>query len=137
MRNKTSVWNRLLKALDADNLDEAADKLDINPSTLRGRKARGSLPYDKIVHKLDAKMLVYVFKNEKISIDSQSSDNTFNQKNLHYEISESAFEQFLTDLTKRIEAAPFSTMAKLKIIDSIIHIVEQDLEKVRLENQNQ
>lgn len=123
MNKSTNIWGRLIEVLDADNLDEVAKKLDINASTLRGRKARGAVPYDKIVQKLNTEELAYVLKNKKIDNPTEKNTVTYNLA----EFKESTVEHFLTGLTKRIEDAPFSKMAKLQIIDSVISIVKQDL----------
>lgn len=136
MKNKTEIWDRLLEVLNADNLDETAKKLGINASTLRGRKARGAIPYENIVQKLDSKDLIYVLKNEKITSVGNSFDPpdepTLLQEiddldEIRYDSAESIFENFLIGLIQKIETAPFSKAAKLKLIDSVIRIVELDI----------
>lgn len=142
MKKQTNIWDRLLEALKADNLDDAAQKLDINASTLRGRKARGAIPYKNIVHNLDTADLIYVLKNEKLNkIGGKYSGNPAwkeesallqkirNSDELSHESTESVFEHFLVNLTQRIEDAPFSNVAKLQLIDSLVRIAEEDLEK--------
>ena len=53
LNTSTDIWSRLSEVLGADNLDEIAQKLGLNASTLRGRKAREAIPYEQIVHNLD------------------------------------------------------------------------------------
>ncbi len=120
MENATDIFNRLLEVLGAHNLDEAANKLDINPSTLRGRKSRGAVPFEEIVQKLNSKELVYVLKGDRI-IEGKVAGG------VDPELLEDAFERFSVGLVERIEAAPFSRAAKLRMIDALLRIVDQDL----------
>lgn len=149
MSISTNIWDRLKEVLEADNLDQVAEKLDMNPSTLRGRKSRGAIPYDEIVQKLDAKDLAYVLKGEKLDNNSNSGYESFKMVRTlveepkrdikHWDpqqSKEASFENYVTDLMHRIESAPFSKQAKLRIIDSVIRIVEQDLDAIRQEKKH-
>lgn len=141
LNRSTNLWDRLLEVLEADNLDQAAEKLGLNPSTLRGRKARDAVPYEEIVQKLDAKELAYVLKNEKL-------DNSISEEDLEpaensyiripeidkFKTAEEAqvhYEKFATEVIDRVKDAPLSTNAKLSIVDSLIRIVGTDLKKVQ------
>lgn len=63
------MFKRLLEVSNSDNLDELAAFLNVNESTLRGRKSRGSVPYDEIVEILNPIDLAYVLKGDRISHD--------------------------------------------------------------------
>lgn len=150
MKKVTNVWDRLLEVFEADNLDQVAEKLGINSSTLRGRKARGALPYNEIVQIMDAKQLAYVLKNKHVEnltavddIESPflagqyqklfSEGNNSRSEKINPGTVKSEFEHFLMSLMQRIENAPFSKQAKIQIIDTLICIVEKDLDEVRQE----
>jgi hypothetical protein len=143
-KKEKQMWQRLLEVLKAENLDQAAQKLHMNASTLRGRKARNALPYDKIVHTLNGKQLVYVLKNEQVenlqktngkrifySKTNEELQNRIKEKTKDYreelQVGEikSDFETRLISLINRIKNAPFSNSTKLKVIDSIISINER------------
>lgn len=64
--NATIVFDRLVDVSNASNLEELADYLDIKYGTLRGKKARGSIPYEEIVEKCSSEELSYVLKGNKI-----------------------------------------------------------------------
>jgi hypothetical protein len=138
------TWRRLLEVLKAKNLDEAAQKLHMNASTLRGRKARNALPYDNIVHELNGKQLSYVLKNEyvvnlqetesePIVLDLASTEHTIKKrgnsnsfaKERPEERVKSKLEKRLVSLINNVENAPFSRSAKLMIIGSLISIGEK------------
>lgn len=136
-----AVWKRLLKVIGAENLDQAANKLRINPSTLRGRKARNAIPYEEIIDCLDAGQIAYVFKNEKVRVleDANLQDKnlpatksivTNSSDSLHPDPLIAEYEDLLTSLMQRIETASLSKRAKIRIVDSLIRIVERDIEKI-------
>jgi hypothetical protein len=143
-KEEKQIWHRLLEVLRAENLDQAAQELHMNASTLRGRKARNALPYDKIVHKLNGKQLVYVFKNEEVeNLQKTNGERVVYRRTneeLQQKIKEKSkkyseelqigkmkpdFETRLISLINRVKNAPFSNSTKLKVIDSIIAINEK------------
>lgn len=129
MINSNKIFDRLFEVLKVDSIDQAANKLDINASTLRGRKSRGAIPFEEIVQKLDACQLAYVLKGEVIEGDTYKVDSL----EYHYNSLKKNLEQSSVELTKKVEQAPLSPSTKLQIIASVMRIIERDLENL---NQN-
>jgi hypothetical protein len=125
LNNSTKVFERLHEVLGVKKLDEAAVILGMNPATFRGRKSRGAVPFEELIRSLNTEDLLYVLKGERI-----------NQMNPGFPDSkgkiEDGFERFSVELIERIEVAPFSRQAKLRIIGALLRIVEQDLSEKSL-----
>lgn len=128
MKITTDIWDRLAKVLEVDNLDELAHRLGLNASTLRGRKARGAIPYEQIIQNLDVYEMAYVFKEEKLdkSIDlSELYDHSDIDKKRQAE-----FEQNLEELTETIKHGSFSLSFKIRVVATLVRIAGEDLEKI-------
>lgn len=61
----TNVFSRFMEIKNLSNLEEMADFIGLNYSTLRNQKSRGTIPYDLIVKNCDNEELVYVLKGDK------------------------------------------------------------------------
>ena len=120
--------------LEVNNLDDLAKELDINASTLRGRKARASIPYEKIVQKLDFDELVYVFKDKKldelIKVSNFYEDKGLKKTNL-IEV-----ERSLDELTQTIEQGPFSRAFKIRLVATVMRIAGEDFKDLQKELQH-
>lgn len=150
MSNNTEyIWDRLLEVLEADNLEEMAEELQMNASTLRGRKARNAIPYENIIQYLDTQQLAYVLKGEEFSFkeiksqvhnqpiinDEKEGEEEAETKDLSQTHSQqSDFEKQLVGLIQRIKDAPFSRQAKIQFVDSLINIAEVNHEKAHNAN---
>lgn len=120
------IWDRLSEVLEVDNLDKMAETLHMNPNTLRGRKARGAIPYENIVQTLNWKQLVYVFKNEELS---ESGKGDGKNKNIDNRIVPARSQQpdlveQLIGLLHRINDMAISNKTKIKFVDSLLNITE-------------
>ncbi len=131
LNTSTDIWSRLSEVLGADNLDEIAQKLGLNASTLRGRKAREAIPYEQIVHNLDVYDLAYVFKDKKIDKTVDLSDVIDHKDIIKADLEE--LEQYLDELVQVIEKGPFSSKFKINIVATLMRIAEDDLKNYEKE----
>lgn len=149
MKNSTKIFNRLLEVLNVDNLDKAAEKLHINPSTLRGRKARGAVPYKEIVQVLDENDLLYVLKGLESLDDQQSNekDDPLEQEMRSSQVDEldeveyvkppsevwpddpiaPEFEKQVAEIVDILENGPFSMGLRMSITKKLLRSVEKEI----------
>lgn len=126
--NLQSVDFILDKIKEKENLAtdaELADFLGRKPGTISAWRARKTLDWELILTKCSnyVNELLYGKKKELKDATINDPEGTYD------EIQKSEIEKFSVALIKKVEESPFSQRTKLKIIDSLLRILWEDMEE--------
>ncbi|MEX1011932.1 MAG: helix-turn-helix domain-containing protein [Balneolaceae bacterium] len=116
----TSVLKRLKQLEKLRNLEEIADFLGMNASTLRSRKARNSIPYDEIIRNLGGAELLYVLKGESLLDDSSASDTNDLQQS-----DKSVYVPGRAGIPEMIRSLPMPANEKLLYLETYLSLMTQ------------
>ena len=129
MQNANKILDRLRSALKLSSDAKMADYLGVKPSTISSWRSRDSLDYDLIFSKcvdMNANWVLFgegeVYKApEKSLLANEPASDYVTQQLISFEAKTAA-------LIERIENGPWSPEIKLKMVESMIRIVEQSLD---------
>ncbi len=126
--NLQSVDFILDKIKEKENLAtdaELADFLDRKPGTISAWRTRETLDWELVLTKCSdyTNELLYGKKDQLEEVTIKDPEGKYD------DIHKSEFEKFSVELIKKVEEAPFSQATKLKIIDSLLRILQDDIEK--------
>lgn len=96
---------------------ELAEFLGRKPGTISAWRTRETLDWELILTKCSDYINELLYGEMRIN-DPQEE---------YGELRDSEFEQYSVELIKKVEESPFSQSAKLRIIDSLIRILRNDM----------
>ncbi|MEQ9309720.1 MAG: hypothetical protein RLN90_09710 [Balneolaceae bacterium] len=142
--NINVIFERLKTLKNYTKDAEIADLLGIVVSTLRSRKSRNAIPYEELIANLSAEEFAFVMNGVELRRSEGDSnpleENMVNEPSSTYPIEnivpddEVSLSNFAAQVIARLEASPLSAKAKIQIVDSLIRIIQQDLERSQAQN---
>lgn len=127
-RNLQSVDFILDKIKEKENLTtdvELAEFLGRKPGTISAWRTRETLDWELILTKCSGYVNELLYGKGAEALEIRIND----PQEEYRKIPEVKHEKFTVDLIRKIEESPFSQSAKIRIIDSLIRILEEDLKE--------